>query len=149
MAFCPNCGSQADGSFCPKCGAALGATPGGAPMGGMPTGGVPMGGPAAPAGTSGMTDNVAGALCYLVGFITGIIFLVMEPYNKRPFVRYHAWQSIIFSVGWFIFSLALNIVFAGLALAGMVVLGASALGASAQPVPSPSPSPSSTPTMQP
>ena len=118
MAFCPNCGSQADGSFCPKCGAALGATPGGAPMGGMPTGGVPMGGPTAPAGTSGMTDNVAGALCYLVGFITGIIFLVMEPYNKRPFVRYHAWQSIIFSVGWFIFSIALNIVFAGLALAG-------------------------------
>jgi uncharacterized membrane protein len=105
MAFCPNCGSQADGSFCPKCGATLGVAT--------------TAGPSAPvAGTSGMTDNVAGALCYLVGFITGIIFLVMEPYNTRPFVKYHAWQSIIFSVAWFIFSIALNIVFAGLALAG-------------------------------
>ena len=65
-----------------------------------------------------MTDNVAGALCYLVGFITGIIFLVMEPYSKRPFVRYHAWQSIFFCVAWFIFVMAINIVFAGLALAG-------------------------------
>ena len=38
---------------------------------------------------------------------------------------------------------------AGLALAGMVVLGAAALSASAQPAPSPSPSPSASPTMQP
>jgi uncharacterized membrane protein len=118
MAFCPNCGSQADGSFCPKCGAALGAAPGGAAAGGAQMGGVPTGGVVAPAGTSGMTDNVAGALCYLVGFITGIIFLVMEPYSKRPFVRYHAWQSIIFSVAWFIFSWCLAIVLGGLALAG-------------------------------
>jgi uncharacterized membrane protein len=41
---------------------------------------------------------VAGLLCYVVGFVTGIIFLVLEPYNKDRFVRFHAFQSIFFSV---------------------------------------------------
>ena len=58
-----------------------------------------------------MDDNVAGALCYLFGFITGIIFLVLEPYSKRPYVRFHAFQSILFSVGWIAISIALSIVF--------------------------------------
>jgi uncharacterized membrane protein len=40
----------------------------------------------------GLDENVAGALCYVLGFITGIIFLVMEKDNK--FVRFHAVQSI-------------------------------------------------------
>ncbi len=58
-----------------------------------------------------MDDNMAGALCYLLGFITGIVFLVLEPYSKRPFVRFHAFQSILFSVGWIAISIALSIVF--------------------------------------
>ncbi|MBZ5593535.1 MAG: DUF4870 domain-containing protein [Acidobacteriia bacterium] len=58
-----------------------------------------------------MNDNLAGALCYLVGFITGILFLVMEPYSRRPFVRFHAFQSIFFSVGWIGLSIALSIAF--------------------------------------
>ncbi|MGM8213781.1 DUF4870 domain-containing protein [Virgibacillus sp. W0430] len=43
--------------------------------------------------STGMDKNVAGMLCYLVGFITGIIFLVIEKEDR--FVRYHALQSII------------------------------------------------------
>ncbi len=58
-----------------------------------------------------MEDHVAGALCYLVGFITGILFLVLEPYSKRPFVRFHAFQSILFSAGWIALSIALRIGF--------------------------------------
>jgi len=46
-----------------------------------------------------MQDNVASALCYVVGFITGIIFLVMEPYSKNRAIRFHAFQSIFLSVG--------------------------------------------------
>jgi len=43
----------------------------------------------APAGTStGLSPNVAGLLCYVAGWITGIIFLVLEQRNK--FVRFHA-----------------------------------------------------------
>ncbi|HVN90302.1 MAG TPA: DUF4870 domain-containing protein [Candidatus Binataceae bacterium] len=38
------------------------------------------------------------ALSYLLGFITGLIFLYLEPYDKDEFVRFHARQSIVFSV---------------------------------------------------
>ena len=43
--------------------------------------------------STGLTENVAGLLCYILGWITGIVFLVIEPDNK--FVRFHALQSII------------------------------------------------------
>ncbi len=43
--------------------------------------------------SSGLQENVAGLLCYLLGWITGIIFLILEPNNK--FVRFHAVQSIV------------------------------------------------------
>lgn len=47
-----------------------------------------------------MTDNVAGALCYLAGLITGVLFLALAPYNQSKFVRFHAFQSIFFNVAW-------------------------------------------------
>jgi len=43
--------------------------------------------------TTGLEPNIAGLLCYLGGWITGIIFLVIEQKNK--FVRFHALQSIV------------------------------------------------------
>ena len=43
--------------------------------------------------STGMQPNVAAVLSYLVGFITGIIFYVIEKKNK--FVRFHAMQSIV------------------------------------------------------
>ena len=78
MAFCAKCGTQmADGTaFCPKCGA--------------PQGGAPAGGGAA-AGT-GMAENVAGLLCYVLGWLTGLVFFLID---KRPFVRFHAAQSMV------------------------------------------------------
>jgi uncharacterized membrane protein len=39
-----------------------------------------------------LQENVAGALCYVLGWLTGIIFLLID---KRPFVRFHAAQSIV------------------------------------------------------
>jgi uncharacterized membrane protein len=75
-----------EGRFCPKCGAPV------------------SGGGAAPAG--GLAENVAGALCYLLGFITGILFLVLAPYNQNKTIRFHAFQSIFlhvaFLVLWFV-----------------------------------------------
>jgi uncharacterized membrane protein len=50
-----------------------------------------------------MSENVAGALCYLVGFVTGIIFLVIAPYNQNKFVRFHAFQSIFLNVAYIAF----------------------------------------------
>lgn len=57
-----------------------------------------------------MTDNVAGALCYLLGFITGIIFLVVQPYNAKREVRFHAFQSIFLSVVWIVLWIVIGIV---------------------------------------
>jgi uncharacterized membrane protein len=45
--------------------------------------------------------NVIAALTYLLGLVTGIIFLYLEPYNQDEFIRFHARQSIGFSVAWF------------------------------------------------
>jgi uncharacterized membrane protein len=43
--------------------------------------------------TTNLEPNVAGLLCYLVGWITGLVFIVIEKENK--FVRFHAMQSIV------------------------------------------------------
>ena len=105
MPFCASCGTQVEGKFCPKCGAAVGAAPGAAPTGGAP--------PPAPAGSGSapLADNLTWALCYLGGLITGIIFLVLEPYNKKPMVRFHAFQSIFANVACIAIIIVLNIVF--------------------------------------
>lgn len=42
--------------------------------------------------SSGLQQNVAGFLCYLLTWLTGIVFLIIEKENKT--VRFHAWQSI-------------------------------------------------------
>lgn|SRR5699024_1358722 len=45
----------------------------------------------------GLEENIAGLLCYLFTFVSGIIFLLIEKENK--FVRFHAMQSLIFFGG--------------------------------------------------
>ena len=49
--------------------------------------------PVAASTDSGLADNVAGALAYIT-FIPAILFLVLADYNKRPFVRFHAFQCL-------------------------------------------------------
>jgi uncharacterized membrane protein len=58
--------------------------------------------------TSGLSDNAAGALAYIT-IIPSIIFLLVEPYNKNAFVRFHAWQNIFIAIGWFACSIVLII----------------------------------------
>jgi uncharacterized membrane protein len=112
MAFCPNCGSQVNGRFCPNCGSDIGAA---AAAGSAGAAGAPAGGYVPPAATPleapGLTDNVAAALCYLAGFITGIIFLVLSPYNKNRLVRFHAFQSIFANLAVIVLEIALGIFF--------------------------------------
>ena len=92
MAFCGGCGMQiADGTtMCAACSAK--AAPAGAVQ----------------SSAGGLTDNVAGMLAY-VTIIPAIIFLVMEPYNKSRFVRFHSFQSIFFGVAWIAISIAISI----------------------------------------
>jgi uncharacterized membrane protein len=54
-----------------------------------------------------LSDHAAGAIAYLT-FIPAIVFLILEPYNRNSYVRYHSWQSILLSLGAF----AVNIVLA-------------------------------------
>ena len=77
---------------------------------GQPQYGQPQYGQPAPA-AGGMEDNVASALCYLLGLITGVLFLVLEPYNKNKVVRFHAFQSIFFNIGAIVVNIAFSIVF--------------------------------------
>lgn len=81
MAFCGKCGAAlADGiGFCPQCGAPAGGT-------------AVMPAAAAVPASTGLKENVAGLLCYVLGWLTGIVFLLID---KRPFVRFHAAQSIV------------------------------------------------------
>jgi uncharacterized membrane protein len=54
-----------------------------------------------PDGTqSGLSDNAAGAIAYIT-IIPAIVFLVLEPYNRSPYVKFHAWQSIFLGIAWF------------------------------------------------
>ena len=92
MAFCPSCGAPVEGRFCGKCGTSMDAPP---------QGGGYQAPPPPPAG-SGLTDNVAGALCYVAGLITAIVFLALAPYNQSKFVRFHAFQSLFFNVAWIV-----------------------------------------------
>lgn len=57
-----------------------------------------------------MATNIAGALAYLMGFITGGIFLLIDPYKNNSFIRFHALQSIFFNVAWFAFWIVWTII---------------------------------------
>ena len=100
MAFCPSCGSQVDGRFCPKCGSAVNVT-------GDAGTAAPSGSPAAISTAEGLTDNVASALCYALGLITGILFLVLAPYNQNRKIRFHAFQSIFLHAAFIVVWIAL------------------------------------------
>jgi uncharacterized membrane protein len=96
MAYCMSCGEQMEGQFCPKCGARAGAE-------------------VTPIRTAGSAEprlgvNAASALCYLFGFVTGIVFLVLAPYNLDKRVRFHAYQSIFLSVAVAVLRIGISIV---------------------------------------
>ncbi len=124
MAFCPKCGASAEGRFCPNCGAPVSAPAGDSPQAGA----APQTAPA-----QGLSDNAASALCYLAGFITGILFLVLEPYNRNPPVRFHAFQAILFSVAmvviWMVWTFVsgalMALPFVGVFISGLLALAIS------------------------
>ncbi len=86
MAHCTKCGAEipAEAQFCQKCGqpqVAAAPNPGWRP-------------PAPPfqPATSGLSENAAATLSYVLGWLTGIIFYLID---RRPYVRFHAAQSIV------------------------------------------------------
>ena len=112
MSFCQSCGANlaSDTRFCQSCGSsttepmAVVSVP--AAENSSPTVAFP-----APAntGSKAMDTNLVGALAYLAGFITGIIFLVLDPYKSNSFVRFHAFQCIFLCLGWIALGIGLSI----------------------------------------
>jgi uncharacterized membrane protein len=103
MAFCSKCGGEvSDGvAFCPKCG--------------QPQVGGQMA-QTSHSAESGLAENVAGLLCYVLGWVTGIIFLLID---KRPYVRFHAAQSIVVFGGLHVINIIIGILFG----AGFMMMG--------------------------
>src|SRR6201996_9311969 len=112
MTFCANCGAElTGGKFCQKCGAPVAAAPGaGATPPPPPPGYAPTVTPTPIGPAVGMTNNLAGALCYLFGFITGILFLVLAPYNQDRTIRFHAFQSIFLNIAWVVLWIVITII---------------------------------------
>ena len=79
-------------------------------MGGGAPGGAAAPGIPPQTAAAGMSDNAAGAICYLLGFITGILFLVLAPYNQNRNIRFHAFQSIFLNIAWFVLWIVITIV---------------------------------------
>ena len=125
MAFCANCGTQVEGRFCAKCGTSVQGGPPPPPQTEPPQWQAPPPPPPPvtpghyqppgggyqppppphpgyqqpPAQAGGLEENIAGALCYLLGLITGVLFLALAPYNQNRTIRFHAFQSIFMHVG--------------------------------------------------
>src|SRR5512142_813849 len=95
MPHCTKCGTEvaATAQFCPTCG--------------QPQSAIPPASPPLPAST-GITENTAAALSYALGWFTGIIFFLID---KRPYVRYHAAQSIVTFGGLHVIRIVLGITF--------------------------------------
>ena len=106
--FCSKCGAEnPDGAkFCSKCGADLGAAA------------VPAEGgankPEAESST-GLSANTAGLLCYVLTWLTGIIFVVLE--KKSTFVKFHAWQSIMTFGALFVLQIIVGVILSAIAIA--------------------------------
>ena len=91
MATCGQCGAEAYGRFCANCGGKLPEGAGGPDNFGVisqaPVDGV-------------MADNMAAAMCYLLWGVTGLFFLLTQPYSRNRMVRFHALQSIFATITW-------------------------------------------------
>ena len=113
--FCASCGAQmADTAcVCPSCGKAAGQSAGGGAAA------APAAAPVVAASGGGLADNVAGGLCYLT-IIPAIIFLVIEPYNKNKFVRFHAFQNLFFAAAWVVAYIGMMVLSFALAFVPMV-----------------------------
>jgi len=103
MSFCQSCGTAlvADTRFCQSCGSSTSlsegvsvATSEGTVVAMPSSGNIEQ---------KTIDTNLVGALAYLAGLITGIIFLVLDPYKSNSFVRFHAFQSIFFNIAWVTF----------------------------------------------
>ncbi len=100
MATCTKCGAAVadDAAFCSSCGSPAGAGSGTSPAGA--TSGLSM---------PGIASNVAALLCYILWPVACFFFLMVGPYNKDKFVRFHAFQAVFLGLAGIGVAIALSI----------------------------------------
>ena len=104
MAYCASCGAQmADNvAFCPNCGkAASQPNPAGVAT-------PPPAYDTTTASAPPLAENIAGMLAYFT-IIPAIVFLLIEPYNRNRFVRFHCFQCLFVAVALIVVDVALMI----------------------------------------
>ena len=117
MPHCTKCGAEVapNAQFCSTCGQ---AQPAFAPAQSWQ--------PAPQAAQSGMSENTAACLSYVLGWLTGIIFFLID---KRPYVRFHAAQSMVTFGGLTIIRIVLGMMFGmGFLIGGYGHMGYAGLG---------------------
>lgn len=115
MANCAKCGAAIaeDSAFCGACGqprAQASGSVSAAPAIAAGSSTVSTGTATGTASAPGLTMNMAAALSYALGAITGVLFLVLEPYKNNRSVRFHAIQSIILNVAIVALAIVWNII---------------------------------------
>jgi uncharacterized membrane protein len=92
VATCPHCGMDmpVTAAFCPACGQ------------------ITQEAPRARGSVGRFRENIAGAFAYLT-FIPAVLFLVVEPYKRNRFVRFHSAQSLLLWAGGTIVALAIRV----------------------------------------
>jgi uncharacterized membrane protein len=105
MSACQSCGAAlaADTRFCQSCGSPTELRADVSAPAVESSAGAALVSPSGETGSKTMDTNVVAALTYVAGFVTGIVFLVLDPYKSNSFVRFHAFQSIFFNVAWVVF----------------------------------------------
>jgi uncharacterized membrane protein len=71
---------------------------------------------------SGLSENAAGGLAY-VTIIPAIIFLLVEPYNRSSYIRFHAWQCIFMAIAWIVVDVAIGILARVMSVMGFLAFG--------------------------
>ena len=102
MPHCTKCGADvpATAQFCQVCGQ---------PQPASAT--IPKAGPVQPypaTSSSGLSENAAACLSYVLGWVTGIVFYLID---RRPYVRFHAAQSIVTFGGLHLIRIVLGMIF--------------------------------------
>ena len=102
--YCVQCGReiQPGARFCAECGTSVGSSP--------------------PPGASvdlKLDDNAITFLVYLVPILASLFVLNVTPYNRKPSLRFHAWQSLMFAAAWFGLHFVVVLVSLPLSLVGL------------------------------
>jgi uncharacterized membrane protein len=122
QAFCNHCGSPLSSAASTPESATPPPTYSAPPAYTPPPGSLPPPSSAA----AGLSDNAAAAIAYIT-IIPAIIFLILEPYNKIPFVRFNSIQCLGLAVASFILQICASVLhvipFFGVFMAGLLHLG--------------------------